>query len=80
MDEEICERTDLPVSMCAHCRPASNIDGPSPVALRREGVIIAKYPGHCAFCPSPIEQGDRLKHDDETSRWIHETCHNRKYR
>lgn len=49
-----CERTDLPVFMCAHCRGE---DLPKPDPLRW---FTVRFPGACVACGHPIEPGDEI--------------------
>ena len=57
--EPECEVTELPVSMCAHCRQVPDL--PS-VALHW---FSAKYEGECADCGRAIEVGDRIAATDD---------------
>lgn len=57
MADERCELSDLLVSQCAHC-----------LGHKLEGLVIcragypfpAAYPGRCALCLGPIEEGDQI--------------------
>lgn len=54
--EARCEKTELFVSQCAHCR---HIEAPSRIATGEFGVRFrAQYDGTCASCLGPIEQGE----------------------
>ncbi|WP_280389288.1 hypothetical protein [Nocardia wallacei] len=54
MAEPICDLTELPVSMCAHCRQQQL---PQPGPLRW---FTAQYRGRCANCGDPIDPGDEI--------------------
>ena len=56
MTEPRCERTDLPVSMCAHCRGHDH----TPDGVRFGTTIAARYPGRCALCDDHIEPDDLI--------------------
>lgn len=58
MTEPRCERTDLPVSMCAHCRPSPVCGGVAPD--ERGPVFTAEYHGTCAICDDHISPGDEI--------------------
>lgn len=52
--EPECPRTELPVSMCAHCRQQ---DLPTPEPLHW---FSALYPGICADCGRRFDAGDDI--------------------
>lgn len=52
--EPECPLTELPVSMCAHCRKR---DLPKPEPL---DWFTARFPGRCVECGRPIETGDDI--------------------
>jgi hypothetical protein len=60
MTEPRCDWSDLPVSMCAHCRPAED-DTPS----EEVHWLTARYAGCCADCGGAIEPGDRIAFTDD---------------
>jgi hypothetical protein len=60
-----CERTGLPMSMCAHCRPA-------PPRPRADRVIYAAFNGHCAECDGAVRIGDRIGLSD--GEWCCDRC------
>lgn len=60
MSEPRCEWSDLPVSMCAHCRTPED-NQPSEPTQR----FTARYPGRCANCDDPIEPGDEIAATDD---------------
>ena len=56
--EERCERTDLIVSQCAHCRPKPSLDDEiaqhrARLLASRRGWFRAQYFGRCAGCGDP---------------------------
>ncbi|MFR9767080.1 hypothetical protein [Nocardia sp. SC052] len=59
MAEPECSLTELPVSMCAHCRKQ---DLPKPEPLYW---FTARYHGRCADCSRPIEPGDEIAATDD---------------
>jgi hypothetical protein len=51
-----CDRTELPVSMCAHCR---GHDDPMKLSTGEFGVpFIASYDGRCGACDGRIRVGE----------------------
>lgn len=67
--EPRCERTELLVSQCAHCRPAP----PKPVyeiAYRFE----AAYDGTCGVCEEPIEAGENIGRIDGENLYACPSC------
>jgi hypothetical protein len=71
--EQRCERTDLPASMCSHCRghdepPLRPDDLPAPSLW-----IEAQYRSACPACHhTTIRPGDRIARCGED--WVCETC------
>ena len=59
MPELECPKSELPVSMCAHCRKQ---DFPKPEPLHW---FTAQYPGVCAHCGGRIEPGDDIAATDD---------------
>lgn len=59
MTEPECDLTELPVSMCAHCREQ---ELPKPEPLRW---FEARYDGRCANCRRSIEVGDEIAETDD---------------
>lgn len=58
ISEPRCEKTELYVSQCAHCRPT-----PDPLVLDSEAVehrFEAVYSGHCTICDGPIRAGETI--------------------
>lgn len=60
MSEPRCPATDLPESMCAHCR--GHDTGEMPVVKLTTGSFgvpfLARYEGRCAICGEAIHVGD----------------------
>lgn len=74
IDEKRCERTDLLVSMCSHCRglpwvaPALDpefdpFNPPAPPADHVGAWFTAQYPGECGNCTAPVIPGDTIRAD-----------------
>lgn len=59
MSDPVCDLTELPVSMCAHCR-SQDLSEPEPLDW-----FEAQYPGRCADCNRPIEPGDEIAATDD---------------
>ncbi len=75
--EERCERTELPVSMCAHCRPTPSIDEEiaqhrARLLASRRGWFVAQYAGRCAGCGEPYPPDTAIRRT--TSGYIAECC------
>lgn len=76
--EPRCEKTDLLVSMCDHCRPKLSVGVQQ--SRRRVGnatmpAIEAQYDGWCPECDEAIEAGvDMIVRSDDDGYWIHEEC------
>jgi hypothetical protein len=73
---ERCERTDLLVTDCAHCRGLPDLPtGPEPT-LRPDGggavTIAARYGGYCHECGRSIRIGDSITSVDDG--WVGECC------
>jgi hypothetical protein len=84
--DERCERTDLLVSQCAHCKgntrtPEEQVE--YEMSQRREryaaeemvGWVPASFPGICAACEEPLVQ-DALIHRLSDVGWIGTCCKN----
>lgn len=54
MAEVRCELTELPISMCAHCRK-QELPEPEP-----SNWFTAQYAGRCVNCGSPFECGEEI--------------------
>lgn len=72
-----CDRTDLLIDECAHCRPRAY--SPPPIGhVRLGGIFAARYPGACALCMRRIESGDWiapvLDDADDADGYACETC------
>ena len=60
MTDPDCERSDLPQSMCAHCRGLSDAEPPT-AGLRITRFITAQYAGVCIADPTHhIEPGEDI--------------------
>lgn len=75
--EERCERTDLLVSMRAHCRPKPSID--EEIAAHRAALLasrrswfVAQYPGRCAGCAEPYPPDTAIRRT--TGGYVAECC------
>lgn len=69
-----CDRSDLPASMCSHCRglpwEAPGVDpeldpfsSPAPRVDRRGPWFTAAYPDACVSCGTDIIPGDTIRAD-----------------
>lgn len=72
MTDEVCELSDLPTSMCSHCR------GHDVVELQDLETVgqpfDARVPGQCARCVHRIEQGDAILRVTDGDGYIHLAC------
>lgn len=80
--EPRCEKTDMLVSGCDHCRP-----NPQPVpgaprshhaedeiqSLRPRG-ILAQFGGYCRECHQKIEADEHWITQDADGLWVHVDC------
>lgn len=56
--EARCERSDLPTSMCAHCRGTA---GEGPAAAPELGPLFeARFDGRCADCGESFDAGETI--------------------
>lgn len=62
MADTYCERTDLLVSACAHCRGVPDI-APRPGVLGP--LFEARFGGGCSECGGGIRAGDRIRADGD---------------
>jgi hypothetical protein len=83
--EQLCELSDLPPSMCAHCRglghePIMDLDddggGYSANALHNGPTgFAAEFPSDCPACGGAIRPGDRIARErDGRRRWVCGPC------
>jgi hypothetical protein len=75
--EQRCERSDLPVSMCAHCRGLDHVptpidDDPFDAPSDLGPTIAAKFDSECGNCGDPIAVGEPITSAYEG--WVHERC------
>lgn len=56
-DEPRCALTELPVSMCGHCRAPKAEPVPE---VEISHFLLARYPGACAVCGGHISPDDRI--------------------
>lgn len=70
--EERCVQSDLPKSMCSHCRPASEptieesriTDFGALLAKSVQGKwFTANYSGDCSICGERFERGEEIRAD-----------------
>jgi hypothetical protein len=72
---ERCERTDLLVTDCAHCRDLPDLDAEEIVVVRRGTWFTALYGGRCANCKTTFEAGDQIRADGYgNGGWLAECC------
>lgn len=69
----ICELTDLPSEMCAHCR---GLAGPAERdTYEVDAYALAKFSGRCPACDGPIRSGDWVGHTDaHGGMWVCRRC------
>lgn len=71
MTDTTCDRTDLPVTMCAHCRghdqPA--VDPPEALGLP----IRAQFGGRCDVCEHGIPVDAEIIRTEDYG-WVHLDC------
>ena len=82
MTDPICDRTDLPASMCSHCRglpwhpvidEAAMVEanpGRPPTLL----VLRAEFESECPTCGQQIERGDTIVKDQSRQRFVCAEC------
>lgn len=82
-----CERSDLPVSMCGHCRDIAEWNRQFKAEARQRGRdrdkprllggwFAASYPGQCSRCNKPFEAGDEVRADwPREHGYIRRVCH-----
>ena len=70
MSEERCERSELPVSMCAHCKGVDKVETFEHVVEKK---IIAQYSGSCGSCGDRVEAGVTTIGLSEDG-WVCEGC------
>lgn len=74
--DPICDRTDLPESMCSHCR---GLDGELPgqrslfIVAPNSWASPARYEGVCQACHGVIEIHDSITPTTD-NQWVHTEC------
>ncbi|NUS59163.1 MAG: hypothetical protein HOV66_30545 [Streptomycetaceae bacterium] len=73
--EERCERSDLPTSMCAHCRGHEERG----TELTAADVVVsaafeARFPGRCEGCGNAIREGDAIAPLRDSSGYVCPEC------
>jgi hypothetical protein len=58
--EPRCERTELLVSQCSHCRGDEDLPGNRDALPPPSAWTTARYEGHCPECEGDIDVGDRI--------------------
>lgn len=77
MADPRCDKSDLPPSMCSHCRGGQQ---DRYAAARRErlldqpGVVAAKFPGRCGACGEPTRLGEGIMRNPDGHGWLGECC------
>ena len=74
--EARCDRSDLPVSMCAHCRGDRQVADP-PASDRPAGygpVFFARFDGRCADCGDQFVAGERIAALTDGGGYVCEDC------
>jgi uncharacterized protein with PIN domain len=83
MTDARCERSDLPASMCAHCRGhVEPVRRPrAPLVVPPLGFTEARYEGWCGECGERIWKGEkispafrRMPNGSDKTIWICEEC------
>lgn len=77
-----CERTELLVDQCAHCKGQQSIEEQaSAEALEARARLIvtgqwfpAKYAGKCGRCGEPFPEGAAIRSDNNHPLWVAECC------
>jgi hypothetical protein len=81
-----CERSDLPMNMCGHCRNLEEwnrqfaAEKRARARVRKPSLLgkwfAASYPGECSRCETPFKAGDEIRGDyPEGSGYIAKQCH-----
>lgn len=76
---ERCERTELLVDDCAHCRGHKSIeeqvaDERIQLGEARTRWFNAIYPGKCAGCGTPFDEGNLIHGVPGHAGWVAECC------
>jgi hypothetical protein len=76
--EERCERTDLPVSGCYHCRADTVVirqhGTPEPV---RNAIVVstrARWNSTCPECKGTVVKGEMIYKATEPGSWVCSEC------
>lgn len=76
--EERCERTDLFVSQCGHCRghadPFQHANRVRDALLASGRWIAAQYRGKCSSCGEWFGEGAAIQRDSAGASWVAECC------
>ncbi len=65
-----CERTDLYVSQCGHCRPTPE---PELIDLVITNRFPARFPGQCPVCDGRIREDDNIGRTED-GEYVCEKC------
>lgn len=72
-EEERCEKYELLVSQCSHCRGLDI----KPKAVNPNtfvGYFPAKFPGNCAECDEPFTPPDMIQRNSKGLGWVGTCC------
>lgn len=77
MADRRCERTDLVVEQCAHCKGQQSVDEQVLAVrarlLRHPAWFASQYPGKCDACGEPFAPGTAIRMELRHG-WIAECC------
>src|SRR5436305_795781 len=72
-----CDRSDLPIASCAHCRghelPAE-LEPLEPDVVDDRRVYVARAHHECGRCDEPIQPGDRVRRGGTRGGWLCPEC------
>lgn len=76
--EPRCERTDLYVSQCGHCRghvaPGEEMTADREALLASGSWFPARYAGRCSSCGEWFRDATPIRRDEAGSGWIADCC------